>query len=331
MFNFPSLLGILLLLVAVPITLAVILVALPDPKFSPLPAPTPEELAALAQRFEQPYKSLEESVEMRDGIALTLQRFPAESDTTVLLLHGVLSSGALFNRTAGRLQEATGAEIIILDLRGHGLRASRPGDVAYLGQYEDDLADVIAHLRRSRPQQKIILAGHSAGGGISLRYALKAARRAVPAVNGYLLLAPHLGSRSPTTPTAFDPQAARFVQLHLPRVLGLGFLNTLGLRGANGARVLFFNLPPELPLRSYTYRALLSMYPADHRPALEAVRAPLLVLVGSRDESFKAAEYPPVIAGHTRGTVEVLEGASHEGILTDARTFEAIRRWWEER
>lgn len=102
----------------------------------------------------------------------------------------------------------------------------------------------------------------------------------------------------------------------------------LGLRGANGARVLFFNLPPELPLRSYTYRALLSMYPADHRPALEAVRVPLLVLVGSRDESFRAAEYPPVIAAHTSGTVEVLEGASHESILTDARTFEAVRRWW---
>lgn len=84
-------------------------------------------------------------------------------------------------------------------------------------------------------------------------------------------------------------------------------------------------------MRSYICRALISMYPADHRPALEAVRAPLLVLVGSRDKSFKAAEYPPVIAGHTRGTVEVLEGASHEGILTDARTFEAVRRWWKER
>ncbi|MCX7784255.1 MAG: hypothetical protein N2318_11520, partial [Meiothermus sp.] len=156
-------------------------------------------------------------------------------------------------------------------------------------------------------------------------------RGAAPDVNGYLLLAPHLGSRSPTTPTTFDPQAARFVRLHVPRVLGLHLLNALGLRGANGARVLFFNLPPEVPLRAYTYRALFSMYPADHRPALEAVRAPLLVLVGSRDESFKAAEYAPLIQAHTQGTVEILEGASHEGILTVGQTFEAVRRWWEER
>lgn len=150
-------------------------------------------------------------------------------------------------------------------------------------------------------------------------------------MNGYLLLAPHLGNRSPTTPTAFDPQAAQFVQLHWPRILGLNLLNTLGIRGAQGAKVLFFNLPADVPLRAYSYRALFSMFPSDHRPALEAVQVPLLVVVGSRDESFRAAEYLPVITAHTQGTVEVLEGASHEGILTDARTFEAVRRWWQER
>ncbi|MDX2007270.1 MAG: alpha/beta hydrolase [Meiothermus sp.] len=328
MYNLPSFIGIMLLILAIPLSLAALLIAQPDPKFSPLPAPTPEELATLAKRFEQPYPSRAETLEVRDGATLNLQRYPAASDTTVLLLHGVLGSGALLNRTAGMLQEATGAEVVTLDLRGHGLRADRPGDVDYIGQYEDDVADAIAHLRRNRPDQRIILAGHSAGGGISLRYALKEARGAAPAVDGYLLFAPHLGSRSPTTPTTFSPEGARFVQLQLPRVLGLSLLNALGIRAANGVRVLFFNLPPELPLRAYSYRALSSLFPADHRPALKAVRAPLLVVVGSRDGSFKATEYGRVISAYSKGTVELVEGADHEGVLTDARTFEAIKRWW---
>jgi hypothetical protein len=46
-----------------------------------------------------------------------------------------------------------------------------PGDVDYIGQLEDDVADVIAAIRARRPAARIVLLGHSAGGGLLVRYA----------------------------------------------------------------------------------------------------------------------------------------------------------------
>jgi alpha-beta hydrolase superfamily lysophospholipase len=75
---------------------------------------------------------------MRDGETLFARQFPAESDVTILLLHGVTSDSAAFNVSAQMLQQTTGAEVITLDLRGHGQSGGRPGDVDYIGQYEGE-------------------------------------------------------------------------------------------------------------------------------------------------------------------------------------------------
>lgn len=62
---------------------------------------------------------------------------------------------------------------------------------------------------------------------------------------------------------------------------------------------------------------------ADHILGLIEGTGLLLVMNPTRD-----VEYPRVIAAHSQGWVEVLEGANHEDVLTDPRTFEALRRWW---
>ena len=69
----------------------------------------------------------------------------------------------------------------------------------YIGQYEDDLADVVTQVKFQKPNEKIIIAGHSMGGGISLRYAM---RNDFPEVDGYLLVAPTIGHNNPTMRTA---------------------------------------------------------------------------------------------------------------------------------
>ncbi len=171
----------------------------------------------------------------------------------------------------------------------------------------------------------MILAGHSMGGGIALRYA---ADPSLPVVDGYLLLAPYLGWESPTTrkqPTASGGQD--FLQIHLPRILGLKALNAVGINVFNGLRTQFFNLPPELPHRSYSYRASESMAPEDVGDALVAVRAPLEVIVGSDDEAFLAAEYEPLIARYSKGQVVTIGGATHNGMTRDPRTMTAVREW----
>lgn len=295
-----------------------------DPEFPPLPKPTPEEMAAFAARFEQPYPAEKREFKMRDGVKLAAQDFPAESDTTIVFVHGVLASSFPHNRSSGLLREATSAEVIAVDLRGHGASGGAPGDVSYIGQYEDDVADVIREVRSRKPMGRVILAGHSMGGGIALRYAMKLG---APPVDGYLLFAPHLGPKSPTTPMEATPEGASFVRIHLPRILGLALFNSLGIKSFNGLHTLFFNLPEELPLRSYSYRAMVGMHPADHAPALAAIDKPLLVVVGSKDEAFRADQYETTVRRHSQGEVAVVEGASHDGVLEDSRALAAVQRW----
>jgi alpha-beta hydrolase superfamily lysophospholipase len=346
-----------------------------DPVFTAAPDLSPGALAAAGISFEQPYPAAQRSFRMHDGTILAAQYLPATSGelpvtrgelpaasgdsrkneatttTTVVYVHGILGCSFLLNRSSGLLREAAGvgpgglAEVIAIDLRGHGSSAGRPGDVDYIGQYEDDLGEVIREVRATRPGGRVILAGHSMGGGIALRYAVRASERRVPPVDGYLLFAPYLGWEAPTTRRESPPEAeqasgqgrerssargragARFMQVHVPRIIGLKILNGFGITAFNGLRVEFFNLPPDLPLRSYSYRAMEDGAPSDYRTALAAVRAPLLVVAGSRDEAFKADEYGPVVRGESHGTVTIVADATHNSVVNDPRTMAAVKAW----
>ena len=77
------------------------------------------------------------------------------------------------------------------------------------------------------PNGRFILAGHSMGGGIALRFAQLEDH---PAVDAYLMFAPHLGSDAPTMPQP-DPDnpAAAYSQLNVPRLIGLIMLNNVGI------------------------------------------------------------------------------------------------------
>ena len=305
---------------------AFVLIFLGDPEFPPSPAMSPEAMAAFAARYEQVYPSEERRFAMRDGTLLAGRLFPGESATTIVLVHGLLASSLELNRPAGLLRDATSASVLAIDLRGHGASGGAPGDVSYVGQYEDDLADLVARLRAGRPRGRVILAGHSMGGGIALSYAL---RPGVPPVDGYLLFAPYLGARSPTTPQEARPGEDAFLRLHLPRTLGLAWFNRFGITGFNGLRTLFFNLPPELPLTAYSYRAMVGNAPADLPRALAALRRggrPLLVIVGTEDEAFAADRYAEAL-GPERSALRLIEGAGHEGVMTDPRTRSEVRRW----
>lgn len=303
---------------------ALVLVLWGDPVFAHAPDLSPEALATSGLDFSQNYPAESRRFELPDGGALAAQVYPAPPGTTILLVHGILSSSYPLNGASGLLRAATGARVVAIDLRGHGASTGRPGDVDHVGQYEEDLGEVVRHLRAEAPGGRVILAGHSMGGGIALRYA---ERRDLPAVDGYLLFAPYLGWEAPTTPKAASSEGPEFLKIHLPRLIGLALLNTVGIESFNGLRVQFFNMPPELPLRSYSYRAVEGAAPADHRAALAAVNQPLLILVGERDEAFVAARYPEAIGAH--GTVEIVAGESHNGILRSAAGLDRAARWLE--
>ena len=312
-------------------TLSLVMILWSDPTFAKPLDVSPEDLAALKIRYEQPYSVETRRFRMRDGTVLASQYLKsgkAGSRTTIVLVHGVLGSSFPLNRTSGLLRETTGAEVVAIDLRGHGASGGAPGDVSYIGQYEDDLADVIREIRARQPGEgKIILAGHSMGGGIALRYAQ---RPGMPPVDGYLLFAPYLGWSSPTTRKEANPDApggAEFIKVHLSRILGLKLLNAAGITAFNGLRTQLFNLPAEMPLRSYSYRAMENGAPEDYRAALKAVQVPLLVIVGSRDEAFLADHYVAVIRGYSQGKLLIVPDATHDGVLHDGRALAAVTSW----
>lgn len=305
---------------------ALALIHLPEPEFDNPPAATMDPQAFADLGFEQPYSFEEITFDARDGEKLYGRYFSSESNTTILLSHGVLGDSYLFNKMSGLLREATGAEVYALDIRGHGKSGGRPGDVDYIGQYEEDLADIVNHIKKEKPGHKIIIAGHSMGGGISLRYAM---RDDFPVVDGYLLTAPTLGHNNPTMRTESAETGEPFMKLHIQRMIGLSMLNSVGNHDYDSLNVLFFNLPENSPITKYTHRSNMSNAPADYRDGLKAVNKPLLVIVGTEDEVMEAAKFEPAIQQYSDGELLIVDGATHNGIRHSEEAMKKIKEWAE--
>jgi len=268
----------------------------------------------------------------RDGEMLHASRFGSDADTTIIFLHGIASTSDALVNGALLLHQATGAEVITPDYRGHGRSSGRPYDVDYIGQYEDDLEDMIAAVLASNPSERVIIAGHSMGGGVAMRYALK---DNAPVPTAYLLLAPNFGegpaqrSGEDMDPDQAD-EAASFVHFDVRRMIGLIMLNSIGVTWLNQLPIMYFNVPPAVI--EYSYRSVMSAQPI--RPhtsdkALQAVTVPLLVVVGSDDEIFDVSAFPEFIRANSDGETIILPGLTHSSIYSDPATFEVVGEWYQ--
>jgi alpha-beta hydrolase superfamily lysophospholipase len=303
------------------------MVASKEPSFDGQPTHemTAKEIDDLG--FEQRYQSQPAQFTMRDSSILTAQHFINNSDLSVVVLHGILSSSYTNNRFAGLIREAANAEVYSLDLRGHGSSDGSPGDVSYIGQYVDDVADVVEQIKKSKPAGKIIIAGHSMGGGISLRYAMK---EDVPDIDGYLLFAPQLGDNAPTNVFPKDTvrqQDESFMAIDLSRLIGLALLNSLNITQWNDMPVFFFNLPAEMGMNKYSFRSSASMSPTDYREGLRSVDKPLLVIVGENDEAFNANAYQAAIDTYSKGEFYMIKDQTHNGIRHDLLAMKQVKQW----
>jgi pimeloyl-ACP methyl ester carboxylesterase len=299
------------------------LIALPEPQFDKafIPNPSPKDIADLG--FEQPNTSETVVFNMKDHVKITAQKYPFLSNKTVILLHGVLASSYTYNKTSGLIRDALQAEVISIDLRGHGASGGIPGDISKPNQYAEDLNEIIASIRSDKPNQNIILVGHSMGGGIVLRHA-----ETFPStkIDGYVLFAPNLGSTSPTTNQQIDLKN-NFIKSHLSRGLGLKMLNEFEIHQYDSLKVVFYNLPKQMPIKSYSYRSMNAIYPNDLKQTLKSITSPLITLVGSRDEAFIAEEYPTVIKAYSNGNCFVIENETHNGIRHNEEAMNKIREW----
>lgn len=105
----------------------------------------------------------------RDGAQLMYREWTGSAPLTVVLLHGSGTDGRYLAPLAHRLLKLSQASIVVPDLRAHGeSNLGRPGDVSYLGQLEHDLEDLHQHIKAQRPADRLVLGGHSSGGGMAM-------------------------------------------------------------------------------------------------------------------------------------------------------------------
>lgn len=260
-----------------------------------------------------------QSIPMRDGYKLQVRTYGGADNVPLLVLvHGSGWHGQQFDSLGKALQGY--ADVIVPDLRGHGAAPGRRGDVDYIGQLEDDLADMIAAV--TKPGQKIIMGGHSSGGGLVVRFA---GGEHGGLLDGAVLLAPFLKHNAPTT----RPNSGGWAHVLTRRIIGLSILNTFRIKALNHLPIIQFNMPRAVldgPLGdtatvAYSYRLNTSYAPRNKYLEDVAMLPPFVLLAGGADEAFFAQKYAPTMGAVTdKGRFELMTGATHLDIVDDPRT-----------
>ena len=294
------------------------MVATPMPKLQPLASVA--ETARAVDRSTMPGL---ERYQARDGSWLAYRHYPARgaaAGRVAVLVHGSSGSSASIHALADGLA-ARGVETWAPDIRGHGASGTR-GDVAYLGQLEDDLADFVATVRKTTPTAPLTLLGHSAGGGFALRVA------ASPIQNLFertILLAPYLGYKAPTN----RPNSGGWASADIPRFIGLAILRRLGIDCCESLPVLAFAVPPnseKILTPAYSDRLMRNFANhVDFRDDLAAATKPLTIISGADDELMIVDQYAEAVRGIAPPVnVKLIAGLNHMAIVSDPAAVSAI-------
>src|ERR1700692_3509647 len=265
-----------------------------------------------------------ERFQARDGTALGFRHYPATGAATgrvAIVIHGSSGSSgnAIHALSAG--PAGHGVESYAMDIRGHGVSGTR-GDIGYVGQLEDDLADFVAVVRKTAPTAPLTLIGHSAGGGFALRVA------GSPIQNLFVrtvLLAPYLGYNAPTN----RPNSGGWASADIPRILGLLALRAVGITCCEALPVLAFAVPPNSEknlVPAYSDRLMRNFAThQDFRTDLAAVTKPVTIFSGTEDELMLANKYVEAVRGTTPPVnVKLIEGVNHMGIVSNPAAISII-------
>jgi alpha-beta hydrolase superfamily lysophospholipase len=257
----------------------------------------------------------------RDGSQLAYRHYPARSSAIgkiAILIHGSSGSSIAVHALSDALA-ARGIETYAPDIRGHGGSGTR-GDIAYIGQLEDDLADLVALVRKTSPDAPLTLLGHSAGGGFALRVA------GSPLQNLFartVLLAPYLGYDAPTN----RPYSGGWASADIPRFIGLSALRKLGIDCCEALPALAFAVPPnsENVVPAYSYRLMRNFATRGFRDDLAAATRPVTLISGADDELMLADKYADAVHAVVPSVdVKLIDGSNHMAIVSAPNAVSAI-------
>jgi alpha-beta hydrolase superfamily lysophospholipase len=258
----------------------------------------------------------------RDGTELAYRHYRARgplSGKIAILVHGSSGSSAAVHALADALA-AHGVETYAPDIRGHGGSGTR-GDVAYLGQLDDDMADLVALVRKASPGEPITLLGHSAGGGFALRMASSPIKDQFART---ILLAPYLGYDAPTN----RPQSGGWASADIPRFLAIAVLRWIGIDCCEALPTLAFAVPPnsaKILATTYSYRLMRSFATRGYKSDLAAVTRPITLIAGADDELMFSDKYADAIhAVAPQAEVKLIAGVNHMGVVSTSTAVNEI-------
>lgn len=267
----------------------------------------------------------EQWVKMRDDKDIFSRVYKSKSKDVVILIHGSGSDSRYLADMANAIANENIATVITPDMRGHGRNKGKRGDIDFIGQLENDIEDYIQFSRKKLNADKVILAGHSSGGGFVLRFI---GNQNNTKVDKAILIAPYLGYKAPTVKT----NSGGWVKIALKRIIGLSMLNSVRVKTINHLPVLFFNRPENiddsLQVPSYSYSMTMNFDSKDYQQEIKNINIPSLVLVGKEDESFYPEQFPIVFEPSKKFVqVKIIENAKHLDIVKNNKIINLIKEW----
>jgi alpha-beta hydrolase superfamily lysophospholipase len=255
----------------------------------------------------------------RDGTRLAYRHYVPTSATpgrgSVVLIHGSSATSSSMHPMAKAFSGA-GYPTYALDIRGHGA-SGRKGQIAYIGQLEDDLADFIHSVS---PPQPVTLAGFSSGGGFAIRFA---GSKQQNLFQNYLFLAPFLSPDALTT----RPDSGGWATVGLPRIIAIATLNGFGIHTFNSLPVLRFAISENtkaILTPEYSYSLTMNFSPQrDYLANLRSMHQPFRVLVGANDEVYYPDRFAEVLKQAGKDTsVTMVSGVDHIQLILSPAAFE---------
>jgi non-heme chloroperoxidase len=257
----------------------------------------------------------------RDGARLGYRVYEGGGPQVVVLIHGSSDDGGGMHPLATALHDA-GASVYVPVLRGHGNSGSS-GDIGYIGQLEDDLADFVTVLRPLHPDASFSLIGFSSGGGFVLRVIGAPDEKLF---DRFIMISPALPQDAPT----IRPNTGGWVSVAKPRIIVLAMLNRLGIHSFNGLPIVAFATPPTVPNLTSVYSFRLAVdfgAPRDYLAALGRSTKPAALLVGGSDELFFPDRFAPLFkSARPDLPVTIVPGIGHIGMTVSPDGIAAVRK-----